>query len=1771
MQVCQEVEAELRELSQECRKKYPIIKEYTDRAILKIRHHREDASRNGHGSGSGLGTSDFPLDEVLRAILMACETFHNKIVMISLSCLQRLIHREALKEETVAIVVNLMKEQAANGDETVQLKVLQTIMATPSHIKLLNETVVEQLMQLLYSLHNSSNASVHHTACAGLRQLAEHLADQAAQAATQMELPTAGEFQNIRSVMRRAPVGKLPNVAPNQAPDGLRGPLRMYYIFVQDLCVMADYDVSSMSTRYSMDPSERMRTGNREGYWLADVKFPRPLCLELLGACISSHPSIFKAVPACFALLRHNVCAALLKNLRGCFDFAILIRSVQLLQQIFHPALAADMLPELQVFLHLMLDLTNAERSLWQRATSLEFLRSVCEDPMTIAVLYSSEHASQAASSPSNAGAGASELEQPKLFLELVNALSKLMHQVCFSSGGMDSSAAPTAGASSTASPVLRNAGHEGRGSLQNANLLDRSSDGSAGSAGRATPRVKLLLLMNETEPPPIQPAFLVSLVVECVFAVVSSIYRLLLETEEDVVEEAAGETPVEQRMVRATSTPDGPFPGGRLSPLRELSQDQERCKGMLADTWASILSALALLLHGTQDSLAVQQALRCLQTLLYCCSRLSLDQARDACLLQFSRYAWPSHAREGDAELAISAASSGSNPAGTPTAKNLLCFKALVHYCYRFGSLLGEPGWTIALRAFHCLERTFQKAAPVPGSDLSSLRQALDSVFETTSLLPDAALADVVGALGRNLRTADTEEGTLILHRMVDLCNFNLARLFLVWDSILSTITEVCTAEEKTELRGQAATTLCLILGQALRKGALALADHPEEAQDKLLRHLEVLLRSPHDDARARICEGLLSILQTSGQELHKTAWGTMIHLVSTAASVELERVGASFDLAKDGLRSGEVGQKGGSGTEARDAASAGLPTVFALLELLVHDFMESVPQASIPRLTTSIGALARFQGLGVNSSLTAVGFLWNVADALARYHCAEGSASFEELWVQIFMQLRALASDSRPEVRNCAVKSLSTALLSHGRKVGTECYSRCLSDILMKVLAEIQDAAREARQRGTSRTDNQLIVHHSRDTPEKQWDETVSLAFEGVRRVLNHFSEEAGPEAFAPLAYGMLLHIQETMRALTPETTASAVRALVDLMRIPASCQTFQVTAALRDSRGPTLTGETTTSVWALSWKVLWGMVSFCLSREVPELVVEAFTSSLSALRFSHGQMFTTAQHLILLQLSCVLVTAPSFYLLSTPWEVEAEDTGANGSQEQSSQKWLSELLCEVPLGMGESDREVFEFVEASSSALWARDRQQGGKPAHTEVVAPLTDVIAPNASAADIWSTEELLQSLSDSNSSEEVLQTFLGPSRTPTHRTMLHTCSARLQHVQGTAFSLLEEIPSFEDGYLEALFLCQMCVVFLDLRHICVDSNRLALAVRSLCVLIVFCRRTLLHQLLKLSGEKEISLQASRHLEHFLGAIVPRLLEVLTDLACGKGRKAVRRFGLWKLALEALFYLVEDSLAGVARCELEPDAAKRYWDALITCFSKVLGEALPARPEGNAGALLSQVLGNLLMQRILPCSKTPASVAEDAVHLLQVLVSQQGMGSSSLRHFFALCGVQSEVPETERPNVDGEEMRLSVIAATARGAPTLSVKGIPCRSALLGIAVPALVAHVRSLFALYLQDEEARQRGAPVADAAAQKAVEVRQALTLLQKLQVDEAAVAAATSGISPKASSACSLAGSRGLVMALLPQLASLASVGAPDVRRAVREVLEALATELEL
>lgn len=1921
--LCQEVEGELRELSQECRKRFPSIKDYTERAIAKIRHHRELVEQAAAEPAAPLPIRppEFPLDEVLKSVLMACETFQSKIVLLSLSCLQKLIHRRVLKEATVAIVINLMKEQATNGDEAVQLKVLQTIMATPAHMTLLNEVVVEQLMQLFYVLHNSNSPCVHHTAVAGLRHLAESLTDRAADDAERngvMEgAASRSAFDSVRPVVRRAQTAPLPNVAPSQAPSTLSGVHRMLFVFTQDLCVMADYDASSLSSRYAVDAGERMRTGSREGYWLAQVKFPRPLCLELLGTCLAANPVLFLGGPACFALLRQGVCAVLLKNLRGCFDFAILIRSIHLLQRLFGcPALAAPLMPELQVFLHLMLDLTAAERSLWQRATSLEFLSSVCEDPAALAVLY--EHGGSSGASPANSGPRTTGSQS---FLELVDSLSKLIHQVCFSTG-MDSgallhSAAAGAGPSPTSTGNQRvNGADSGRGLLMvDASFVGGSSMTNSGSssslpAARSSTqaaRVRLLQLMSETDPPTVQPSLLVALVIESVLAIVSSLYRLLLAASGD-----------EALLPLATARSRRPSTGGTsmlngqgeetLPTIGFPPPDMERCRGMVSDSWASLLSALSLLLHGTTEEQGLQQALRCVQTLLYCCSRLGLEQARDACLLQLTRYALPGLSREaeiaaspGGSSNTISSGSSSVSGSGA-NQKNLLCCKALLHFCLSHGRLLGVAGWTIALRALSGLERMLQRASS-QGNELTVVRQSLDSLFETTALLPIDALSDIVDAIGENIRRAtDSEEGSILLGRLGELCSFNVGRLLALWDRVMRVITDVCMLGERGELRVAAAAALCKILAQALRRGALAMAEQPEDAQRELLQQLTALLQSPHADARARISEGLLQVLQASGQEFHPATWGTMIHLVATAARVELQRAGLFFTLPKQldvlpPTNDKQAGQDDTTGsilsesplpsmqpaistTEGRDAGSSVLPTVFQLLELLVHDFMEYVPPTSVPQLTASIGAFARFTGLGVNSSLTAVGFLWNVADALARYHCMPlspssapvqlmqappngggstqhlmpssleeknpggGGAHLEELWVQIFMQLRALAVDGRPEVRNCAIKSLTSALLSHGRKVGAACYERCLRDILVEILTEVQEAAKTARTRdcasalGGARASDGLLVHHSRDTPEKQWDETMVLGMERFQRVLSNFSEEAGVQAFAPLAYTLLLQVQATLRTLTAEVSGSALRALVDLMRIPASSQMFEVQGTLVGVSALQVPAKGETSIWQLGWSVLWGFVDFCMARDVPESLMETFATTLNALRNSHRHLLTPDQHVICWQLSLVLVTSPSFYLpTSTPLKADGR---AGCDDVQGVRPALAAAARTCLENTGECGDEVLRFVEAAPDMLFRLDARTRHCRQRTFVKTPgaVTRLVDANPSRNfEIGSMESAIADVARSDgptTQADAVQAFLGAPRSPTHRTMLFISSARLQHVQSSVFALLEETHSLPSPALEGLFIALCCAAFLNLGRVLEDSNKLALAARTLCLLVLFTRRTLLQHLAGTpSAGSDAAIASTGHLEALLGQSVPHICRVVTALACCHGFPQLHESGLWRLAVEMLLYLMEDTLPAVEKAVLGLEASAAYWDAVMGSLQEVSAVMVPQpglSPGDAADAdLLTQAMGNFVANRLLTCSSAPPKVAEAAVGLLEKLaglrsdVPQSSRMASmpsvsldlgALGHLFDLCSCP------EHTKVAAEEERqhrqLSVAAATAAAAAGRNSANIGCstgssitssttapqqtgaaapahhpapppparfpaRGVLLHVVAPALLRRLRALFTSF-SEEDGHARND---EALARRAEEVRLVLVRLHTLHVDEAAVAAVAAALplrheqasaasingtqEQRACGVCRLSGPKALAMALLPQLATLAAAGDSGVRQGVSDVLSGLALEL--
>lgn len=1762
--LCQEIESDLRDLCLECRKKSPIIKDYTERAILKIRHHRDLVEQHGD-------IPVFPLDEVLRSILMACENYQNNLVMISLSCLQRLIHRRVLKEETVAIVINLMKEQAINGDEAVQLRVLQTIMLTPSHMTLMNEAVVEQLLQLLYVLHNSTSVSVHHTACAGLRQLAEYLTDRAVAA---LDGHDKIDLSSVSPVIQHSQ-GAMPVVMPTQPSGALPGPLRIMYVFVQDLCVMADYDATSFSSRYSLDAGERMRTGFREGFWLAQIKFPRPLCLELLGTCVAVHPQIFVTVPECFVLLRHCVCAVLLKNLRGCHDFAIMIRSIQLLQQILNcQTLATQLLPELQVFLQLMLDLTQVERSLWQRATSLEFLKSLCEDKASLALLYGGS------------------TDGPRLFVELVNSLSKLIHQICFSSGP-DTSCSPQRGGqldrSNSGLGVGGGAPNSGMallstGTLPNFNLTSAGSNGLAsagsgrvltGGAARNSARLNLLHLMSEAEPPAVQPSLIVSMVVECLFSVVSTLYGLLREAGEAPINDDCTECLGNGPLVIKVGAPV------HCRPLTDpMTEAQLRCRGMLADSWASLLSALSLLLHRSVDDRFLQQTLQCLQTLLYSCGRMGLEQARDACLLQLSRYALPGQNHETEFDAL----------GGGMTPKNVWCFKALLNICHCFGVLLCVSGWTLALRAFDGLERSMRGLAPGQRNEVNVLRQALDALFESTVCLPAEALVDMVTAMSDHLKSlGEGVEAQRVINRLTELCISNSERLLVIWEAVLGIFLHLCESSHSMELRGGAANALCRILAQALRK-RLAPANS-ESTQAELLRPIATLIQSQQDGVRMRVCEGLLEILQASGQELESAAWVKTVELVALAAQVELRRAGFEFLLPQRMDPFSPASQPSNMANDSRDLSSV-LPVVHQLVQLLVHDFMELVPMAAVQQLTASIGAFARFTGLGVNSSLTAIGFLWNVADALARHTKVTDNSSdtisiarvgagvssdLDELWIQIFMHLRVLAVDARPEVRNCAVKSLTSALLSHGQKIGTLCYRRCLQEIQLPVLVEIRAATRSARAADMSacpQASEGLIVHHSRDTLEKQWNETMVLGVDGVRRVLSHFVEEAGVVRSSPLVYKFLLHVRDLLDDFSTEVSGATVRALVDLLKVPSSSQPFDAQHIEVDPGFPLQTGCSTT-VWRLGWSVVWHVVQRCMGNTVQPELMEGLVATFGNWRTSHGYLFTPMQQTIYIQLFFVLLTEPAFYLESTPLQAAhapvVDASSIDGAVAEAVQWYVREwrerrpgIECETS-----EDLAVLSFAEKSPASLWnfeLRRRPKSGQ-LYGKASVPVRSFVEANSSRSlEVRSVAALI------SGAESEMKT----SHLPSHRTMLHVSSCKLTHTQSALFSMLEDMQSFSEPFVEVLFIHQLCAVFLDVRLVLKDTNRFALAGRALILLIIFTRRVVLANLRKGVSESSVEM---------LLASIPHVLRIVTQLSCSEGSK-IRESGLWKLAMEALVYLIEDTVpavAHVARSEVK-DA---YWKAVAQSLAEVVGKVLISQHGSNPAAeiVLAEVIGNLVVHRLLVSPEAPSWVAERTVRVLVDLaglsedtsaLSLEGVSSKgstelstplALGHLFHLCACSDREAAARIGDGgledDGEQNVQSVASMTAGGQRAQRFGQLTHPAIIVSIAAPAVLALVRSVLSSYIQAETL---GTPLTR---RRTTELQEVLSHIEALRVGPSFSRAAS--LSEQAEAACFLAGARGCTMILFPQLAALTSTRDAQVRSRVQRLLQELASELGL
>jgi hypothetical protein len=637
------------------------------------------------------------------------------------------------------------------------------------------------------------------------------------------------------------------------------------------------------------------------------------------------------------------------------------------------------------------------------------------------------------------------------------------------------------------------------------------------------------------------------------------------------------------------------------------------------------------------------------------------------------------------NAAAAAAAAAEASAAATAATALPLTAaqasgMRALLNVAHCFGSELGSRGWFVLLDAMERLDSRLSKSAAKlrsaddeqRGNELHVLRDALAGVFRSSRSLSRDGLNDLLAALNqlsfpsRFAIASSGSEGSarysmFAIARMVDTTLENLHRIDQIWDVVAKhlmfvfshadarirehggeSLTKIITATFQAQSRAvvvaaaasaaTAATSSADSASEAAAVAASAAADAAAEAERKaaaaalalrmqvpLLRVFEQLSESPHADARERSLLCLHQVLSAAGDVLQSDAWRVVLRTLGTIAS-------------------------------SRDALTS---RGFRNLEFVIRDFLALLSLDCIEPLVDAIGCYAA-QEQDLNMSLTAVGLMWDVADNLATRTRADTSlpttetaqlAPLERLWLVVFEHLQRLGISAIPPLRNSALATLFKSVTMQGSLLTPNTWNSCLRDVLFPLLVQVKTAASMAASEpanldGTRakpvelpRAAQAMMMHHSRSTVEKQWDETIVVAIDGVADACRRFFGKINHLAELRAHWTVLLDTLSAF-ALQPaeEVSVAAVRNAFNVLLLHAPLAAEAITMPRE--------------LWDAAWRSC-ASVCFLLTskpQQTSPVTVGAMVERLEQVVQSNYATFTLDDHAILHDMLHALALFPA-----------------------------------------------------------------------------------------------------------------------------------------------------------------------------------------------------------------------------------------------------------------------------------------------------------------------------------------------------------------------------------------------------------------------------------------------------------------------------------------------------------------------------------------------
>ncbi|CAG8510749.1 17383_t:CDS:10, partial [Dentiscutata heterogama] len=463
------------------------------------------------------------------------------------------------------------------------------------------------------------------------------------------------------------------------------------------------------------------------------------------------------------------------------------------------------------------------------------------------------------------------------------------------------------------------------------------------------------------------------------------------------------------------------------------------------------------------------------------------------------------------------------------------------------------------------------------------------------------------------NLRGNKTDEKSFAIDKLRTVALSNIHRLIarepkLIWDLIVSNlITTANYISTPQQVRMQACEILSDIIITSMSYTSSAQIGSDERIQMQLLTSLSHLVNDPERTSRGYSkgfyvevqkmgLETLNKLLQTSGHSF-AFGWGMIFDMIKSVCTINVsgemgDDEGDTASLDSAGIIDGSFG--------VSNSKSSGLVRVaFPSLQLICTDFLSLLSPECLKQCINTLGAYG-LQMDDLNISLSAIGLLWNVSDfiqtkradlektqenhgkdvnAITKNAVIEQeieriikgdltSHTMNALWMLLLIQLSRICSDSRPEVRNGANQTLFRTVDMNGSVLDIQTWHTCIWQVLFPLLNSVKlvsekvvKAAMQQQQQSpnseklTSQKEfNGFMVHHSRNTVDKQWDETKVLILTGMSGIFKNFIPILINLDDFKQVWGLLLsHLQDYCLHSSNEVAIAAVKSFHTIIQFP------------------------------------------------------------------------------------------------------------------------------------------------------------------------------------------------------------------------------------------------------------------------------------------------------------------------------------------------------------------------------------------------------------------------------------------------------------------------------------------------------------------------------------------------------------------------------------------------------------------------------------------